>query len=475
MPRLGGIPFQSEKQYMATVHKQEDQAVLYAKGSPEKILAMCSHIQKDGKPVKLDDGSKKQVQEVVDGMAKNAMRVLAAAYCNFEGDSQNPKEQDAAGRLVFTGLVGMIDPPRQEAKESIKLCKSAGIRVMMITGDNKITAGAIAKEIGIDSDEVLTGADVQNMSDEELAGKVKNVSVFARIEPLHKLKIVKAVKNLGNIVAMTGDGVNDAPALEASDIGIAMGITGTDVAKEASDMVLADDNFASIVAAVEEGRVIFNRLRNAVLFLLTTCFGELFALMLSVFFTGEAPLLPVQILWINLVTGALVAIPLGLEPKVGDELSFPPRDPKVGLIYPGMLLRIFFLSSVLSIGAFLVFRYSLAMYGLKEARTMIFSSIVVFEWLVAFNCRSDIINVFKIGIFKNMSLIKAVALAVILQLIIIYTGFVQPLFDAVPLSAYQWMLVILPGIVIFGLENLRVILLPKIFSAGKWEPVRWKS
>ncbi len=237
-------------------------------------------------------------------------------------------------------------------------------------------------------------------------------------------------------------------------------------------MVLADDNFASIVAAVEEGRVIFNRLRNAVLFLLTTCFGELFALILSVYFTGKAPLLPIQILWINLVTGALIAIPLGLEPKVGNELQFPPRHPKVGLIYPGMVLRIFFLSSGLSLGAFLLFSWGLARFSLEEARTIVFCSIVVFEWLVAFNVRSDEFTIFKLGIFKNSALIKAILAAVALQLVVIYAGFARPFFNAVALKPQEWLIVIVPGAAIFLAETLRKIAMPKLFSAGKWKPVK---
>jgi Ca2+-transporting ATPase len=457
---------------MATLHQKENRRLAYAKGSPEKILAMSSRLWKDGRPDPLNDLSRQAITDAVAVMAKDAMRVLALAYCESGSAQDNLTEQDIAGKLIFVGLVGMIDPPRPEAIESVKLCKQAGIRVVMVTGDNKLTAEAIAREIGITTEGALTGAEVEKMNDEEFADKAGKISVFARIEPLHKLKIVQAIKKLGNVVAMTGDGVNDAPALEASDIGIAMGITGTDVAKEASDMVLADDNFASIVAAVEEGRAIFNRLRNAVLFLLTTCFGELFALILSVYFTGKAPLLPIQILWINLVTGALIAIPLGLEPKVGNELQFPPRHPRVGLIYPGMVLRIFFLASGLSLGVFLTFSWGLARFSLEEARTIVFCSIVVFEWLVAFNVRSDEFTIFKLGIFKNSALIKAILVAVALQLVVIYAGFARPVFNAVALNPQEWLIAIIPGAAIFLAETLRKIFAPKSFSAGKWKPIK---
>jgi len=470
-PRISEIPFQSEKKYMATLHQKKNKRLAYVKGSPEKILAMSSHLLKDGKNIdKMDDSTRKIIMDEVMDMAKDAMRVLALAYCECVLDKDYLTEQDIFGRLTFVGLVGMIDPPRPEAIESVKLCKQAGIRVVMVTGDNKVTAETIAREIGIESEGVLTGEELEKMSEDELAGKVGKISIFARIDPLHKLKIVQAIKKLGNIVAMTGDGVNDAPALETSDIGIAMGISGTDVAKEASDMVLADDNFASIVAAVEEGRAIFNRLRNAVFFLLTTCFGELFALILSIYFTGKAPLLPIQILWINLVTGALIAIPLGLEPKVGNELQVPPRHPRVGLIYLGMGMRIFFIAFGLGIGAFFIFSLGLSRFNLEEARTIVFCSIVIFEWLLAFNARSDEFTIFKLGIFKNSVLIKAVLIAIGLQLIVVYAGFLRPFFNTAALNPQEWLIAIIPGGSIFLLETLRKIFAPKLFSAGKWYP-----
>lgn len=468
-PRVSEIPFQSEKQYMATLHRKGEQRVAYVKGSPEKILAMCSRVSKSAGFEDLDDAVRASINSAVSDMAKDAMRVLAFAYCECGSSEENLTEDRISGKLIFAGLAGMIDPPRPEAVESVKSCKQAGIRVIMVTGDNKITAMAIAREIGIVSDGAVTGAEVGKMSDVELEEKLKSVSVFARIEPLHKLRIVQAVKKLGNVVAMTGDGVNDAPALEAADIGVSMGITGTDVAKEASDMVLADDNFASIVAAVEEGRVIFNRLRNAILFLLTTCFGELFALILCVYYTGTAPLLPIQILWVNLVTGALIAIPLGFEPKSGDELRLPPRHPKVGLIYPGMVARIFFLASGLSVGAFLIFIWSLNRFSIEETRTVVFCSIVVFEWLVAFNVRSDKDTIFKLGILKNGALIKAIAVAIVLQMIVVYAPVSQPLFKTVALRPFEWLIALLPGAFIFICETLRKMIFPGLFGAGKWK------
>lgn len=458
LPRLSEIPFQSEKQYMATLHRRNDKLVAYVKGSPEKIMSFSA----------LDESSRASISDAVEKMAKDAMRVLALAYCEIPSGRDNLTEEDISGKLTLAGLVGMMDPPRPEAIESVNLCKEAGIRVVMVTGDNKLTAEAISKEIGIATEEILTGVDLEKMDEERLAEKVEKVSVFARIEPLHKLKIIRAIKKLGHVVAMTGDGVNDAPALEAADIGIAMGISGTDVAKEASDMILADDNFASIVAAVEEGRAIFNRLRNVVAFLLTTCFGELFALILCVLFLGKAPLLPIQILWINLVTGALIAIPLGLEPKTGNELRLPPRDPGVGLIYSGMVARIMFLASGLSLGIFLLFAWSLPRFSIEESRTIAFCSVVIFEWLVAFNVRSDEITIFDLGVFKNKALIGTIAIAAVLQMIVIYGGFARPLFASVALAPFEWFMAFLPGAAIFTMETLRKVIAPKLFSAGKW-------
>lgn len=338
----------------------------------------------------------------------------------------------------------------------------------MATGDNKVTAEAIGRSLGLSGGLKLTGNDLTRMSDEELKSKIEDVSVFARIEPLHKLRIVQAFKSRGHITAMTGDGVNDAPALEAADIGISMGITGTDVAKEASDMILADDNFASIVTAVEEGHAIFNRLRNVVTFMLTTCFGELLTIALAVSILGETPLVPLQILWINLVTGALIAIPLGLEPRTGYELSTPPRSSKVGLIFPGMLMRILFLASMLGIGAFLVFHWTLDHYELHEARTMAFCTVVAFEWLVAFNLRSDEYTIFRLGIFKNRWVVGAIFAGLALQLMVIYVPFFHDPFDTVALKAFEWGIILIPAVTIFLVETIRKLLAPKLFSLGKW-------
>ncbi len=473
-PRIDEIPFQSEKQFMITLHSNGGRQIAYLKGSLEKIMPMASHESLGEEIRTLDETRRMQWLRAAESMASEAMRVLTVASAEYPS-SGKLHEDHLKGKLVILGLVGMIDPPREEAKKAIAHCHQGGIKVVMATGDNKITAAAIGRSLGLPEGLKLTGNDLGQMSDEELRSKIGDVSVFARIEPLHKLRIVQAFKNRGHITAMTGDGVNDAPALEAADIGISMGITGTDVAKEASDMVLADDNFASIVTAMEEGRAIFNRLRNVVTFMLTTCFGELLTLALAVSLLGKTPLVPLQILWINLITGALISIPLGLEPRTGYELSNPPRNSKVGLIFPGMLTRILFLAAMLGTGAFLVFRWTLDHYELHEARTMAFCAIVIFEWLVAFNIRSDEYTIFRIGIFKNRWVVGAIFVGLALQLLVIYVPFFHDPFDTVSLKLFEWGIVLLPGLAIFLIETSRKLLFPKLFSWGKWEPVNRKN
>jgi len=472
-PRLDEIPFQSEKQYMATLHPRDGGRVAFIKGAAEKILSLSKYRLKGSDVVPLEEADAREILQVTETMGKEAMRVIATAYVELPSELEDLTDEHIRGDLVFIGLAGMADPPREEAREAVRLCKQAGIRVIMITGDHKVTAESIARQLDLPPGKAVTGAELKEMSDEELAGEVENITVFARIEPLHKLRIVNALKSRGHVVAMTGDGVNDAPALKAANIGIAMGITGTDVAKEASDMTLADDNFASVVAAVDEGRAIFNRLRNVIFFLLSTNIGELLALILTILFVGKAPLLAVQIIWVNLVTDTSAAIPLGLEPKIGDELRQPPRHPGVGLLYPGLLMRVGFLAVMMSVGVFLVFNWAQARMSLDEARTLAFCTLVAFEWFRAFNARSDQHTVFKMGFLRNRYLVGAIALAILLQIAVIYLPFLQVAFHTVPLSIDRWGIAILAGGSIFVIEELRKVLFPQLFTAGKWQP--WRS
>jgi len=469
-PRLDEIPFQSEKQYMATLHPRDAGKVIYLKGAPERLLSMSKHLFKDGKVISLEKADIQAIEQAQISMAQDAMRVIATAYVDLHREFEELKEEEFKGNLVFVGLSGIMDPPRQDAKEAVRLCKQAGIKVMMITGDHKLTAESIARQLDLPPGKSITGAELHEIGDDELSQQIEDVSVFARIEPMQKMRIVNALKSRGHTVAMTGDGVNDAPALRAADIGIAMGITGTDVAKEASDMVLTDDNFASVVASVDEGRAIFNRLRNVILFLLSTNLGELLALILCVSVIGKAPLLALQILWVNLVTDTAVGIPLGLEPKTDNELKQPPRHPKVGLVFPGLLLRICFLSVLMSIGIFLVFNWAQARASIDEARTIAFCTMVTFEWFRAFNARSDEHTIFKQGFLNNRWLFMSISIALILQVAVIYVPFLQAAFGTVPIGIEKWGIAILPGLSLFLIEEIRKIVFPRLFSIGKWRP-----
>jgi P-type Ca2+ transporter type 2C len=468
-PRLDEIPFQSEKLYMATLHPANNGRVAYVKGAPEKILAMSRYMVKGNKPVPADDESRKAVIEANDTMAKNALRVIATAYVDLPGDLEDLEEEHIKDNLVFVGLSGMEDPPREEAKKAVRQCREAGIKVVMITGDNKVTAESIARQLELPPGRALTGNELAGLTDEELVEQVEGITVFARIEPVQKLKIVEALKKRGHVVAMTGDGVNDAPALKAANIGIAMGITGTDVAKEAADMTLADDNFASVVAAVDEGRVIFNRLRNVIFYLLSSNLGQLLALILSILFTGQAPLLAIQILWNNMVTDTAVGIPLGMEPKVGNELKQPPRSSKVGILYPGLLYRVGFLALAMGVSIFIIFHWAYQRFSLEEARTVAFGCMVTFAWFRALNARSDEHSIFKIGFFKNRWLLLSVSVAILLQLAAIYLPPFQVIFHTVSIGWDKWLIIILASGSLFAIEEIRKAVFPKLFSRGKWQ------
>jgi Ca2+-transporting ATPase len=345
----------------------------------------------------------------------------------------------------------------------------------MITGDNKLTAESIGRQLDLPQGKAVTGRELAEMSDEELSNQVESISVFARIEPIQKLRIVNALKSRGHVVAMTGDGVNDAPALKAANIGIAMGITGTDVAREASDVTLADDNFASVVAAVDEGRAIFNKLRNVIFMLLSTNIGELLALILAILFTGQAPLLAVQIIWNNLVTDTAVAVPLAMEPKTGEELKQPPRHPAVGIIYQGFILRVLMTAVIMAAGISIIFTWAQSRMSIEEARSLAFCAMVVYQWFLVFNARSDERTVFKLGLLRNRWLIAAIILAVILQMAVIYAPPLQLAFDTFPLGWSDWGIVILAGGSLFVIEETRKALFPRLFSRGKWRPVREKK
>lgn len=419
-PRLQEIPFDSKRKLMTTFHKNEAGELLaYTKGAPDILISLCTKImRRDGS---IEDITPQDVEDILaqnKALARQALRVLAMAFKPVSEVPSHPTPEQDEKDLVFTGLVGMIDLPRVEAIEAIKICKKAGIRVIMITGDYKDTAAAIARDLGIitDEDQVLAGPDLNQMDDAELEKVVKTVSVYARVSPEHKVRIVQAVKSNGGIAAMTGDGVNDAPALKRADIGIAMGITGTDVTKETADMVITDDNFASIVAAVEEGRVIYSNIRKFVFFLMSCNVGEILIIFISMILGWPIPLLPIHLLWINLVTDSLPALALGTEKGEPGLMDEDPRDPNEPIMNKDMLVSIAVQSTFQTLAVLSSFYFAWRYYGdLEMARTYAFVALIMAELLRAYSARSEKHNLWHIGVFsnKNMNLATIAAFAML--------------------------------------------------------------
>lgn len=445
--RIFEVPFDSAKKRMITVNEIEGKLYLFAKGAVESIIPLCDHICIDGEIRPLTEAERNLIVEKNGEMAGRALRVLAIAMREVMEEEELSEESLERG-LILLGLVGMIDSPRKEAIEAIKVCKRAGIKVKMITGDHALTAKAIAHEMGIDDREnipVLTGSDLERLNVEELSEIVKDVNVFARVSPEHKMKIVEALKRNGEIVAMTGDGVNDAPALKRADIGVAMGITGTDVSKEASEIVLLDDNFASIVHATEEGRGIYNNIRKFVSFLLTCNAGEVATMFLAtlIFVDPEMLpfLLPIQILWINLVTDGLPALALGVEPTDPDVMKKPPRDPAESPITRSMIYRILTFGTVMAVGTLLAFylEYS-ATANVTRARTVAFCTLVMFQLFYVFSVRSEYRNIWEVGIKSNIKLLYAVIVSFLLQLAVVYLPAMNTVFRTEPLGVEEWLI-----------------------------------
>ena len=449
---------------MTTIHKNPEKGlVVFVKGAPEVIVERCTFSFVNGNERKLTKEQKKEILSINESLAGNALRVLAMAYKNLPAKTHQPYTSETAEEnLVFMGLVGMIDPPRKEAVEANRKSRQAGIKTVMITGDHKLTAVAIAKEVEMlrEGDLSLTGAELEEMSDKEFEKIVENVAVYARVSPEHKLRIVKALKAKGNIVAMTGDGVNDAPAIKASDVGVAMGITGTDVTKEASDLVLIDDNFATIVKAVEQGRVIYDNIRKYVRFLIAANFDELlviglFAILGSIFgsLLFPLPLTAAMILFINLVTDGLPAIALGTDLPEGDVMERPPRPPDAGILH-GMgrfVLVSFLLQSIGTILTFSLFYYVFPAdpldpeLTLRVARTAAFLQAALFELFVVWNCRSETRSVWSMGrdAFKNKFFVIATLTAIALTIGVVYIPITQQLFGLEPLNLTQFAVVTL--------------------------------
>jgi len=470
LPRVDEIPFDAKERYMVTFHKTpEENLRVCIKGAPETILEMCSDIQMNDQIRKLSAKEREKLLRVANEMAGEALRVLAAAYQTIEIDNLDVFKENIKHKLVklvFVGLIGMIDPPRPEAKNAVQLCKRAGIKVVMATGDHKLTAEAIAREIGIlePNSKVLTGAELENMSDDELDAVIEQISVFARVSPAHKYRIVESLKRKGHIVAMTGDGVNDAPALKAAEIGVAMGITGTDVTKETADMVLADDNFASIVNAVEEGRVVFENIRKVVKYLIATNTGEILTILTALIFLPGVPLIftPVQILWVNLVTDGLLDVTLAMEPKEEDVMDQSPRKPEEKIINKEIMINTLYAGIFMMIGTLFVFMKEWNVGNIVRAQTLGFTTMAMFQVFNAFNCRSGTKSVFKLGFFTNKYLFGAIAASVSLQVLATIFAPLKVALGTTVLSVWDWMTILAVSSSVFFADELRKLVRSRV-------------
>ena len=459
-PQISMIPFESERGYMATLHKHRGKKILYVKGAPERVIDMCV---RDSLGKEID---REKILKIAEEFAKNGLRILAFAYREVEEHVEEltckeVEKCDHVFGLTFTGLQGMIDPPRQEALEAIKGCKKAGIRVVMITGDHAVTAKAIGEMLGISDrkSKVLTGKELEKMTDDELFNKVKEVSIYARVSPEHKLRIVQQLKRHGEIVAVTGDGVNDAPALKSAHIGIAMGKSGTDVAREASDMVLTDDNFASIFHAVREGRIVFDNIRKVTFFLIPTGVASIISIIFAMIFRVPIPYLPSQILWINLVTNSLKDISLAFEPGEKGVLERPPRNPKEGIMSRLLIERTIIVGTLISLG--IIFNFISALqegYSLEKARTVAVTTMVLFQFFQAWNSRSEYESIFRMSLLSNPFLFFSLIASFLAQLAFIYFPPFQWIFRTEPISFSDWINIIAVSMsVVFVVEIDKLI------------------
>ena len=484
MPRIGEVPFDSDRKLMTTINEVNGKYIVYTKGGVDELLARCNSYLLNGE-IKQDlENYPKIVRENNEKMAKEALRVLSCAYKEIDHKPTDEEIKNIENDLIFVGMVGMIDPPREEAKKAVEKCKTAGIKTVMITGDHKITATAIAKKLGIleNEDEAITGQDLENMSDEELEKNVRHYSVYARVSPEHKVRIVRAWQKNGEIVAMTGDGVNDSPALKQANIGCAMGMVGTDVAKEAADVILTDDNFATIVSAVEEGRRIYDNILKVIQFLLSSNVGEIVVLFLATLFTPLFAnwfeitdishleiLLPIHILWINLVTDSLPALALAFDPANKDIMNRKPNKPEKGVFTKGMTLRVIYqgvMIGLLTLGAFMIGLATTteAIDGLtldeskiEVGQTMAFVTLALSELVHVFNVRNNKQSVFKTGILNNKKLLLAVGASALLMIVILAIPALRSIFSipVLPTSnIIELVLLILAPLVIVELFKL---------------------
>lgn len=466
-PRMNEIPFDSQRKLMTTIHSFDGQLQAFTKGAPDVLLERCSGYYHHGKIEPLSDELKNGVLQANKEMGSEALRVLALAYKKLDTLPPTVSSDTVERDLVFIGLVGMIDPPRDEAREAVRICSEAGIRPIMITGDHKDTAIAIAKQLNIiqDEREVLSGAELNQLSDQEFEAQVERFSVYARVSPEHKVKIVNTWKKQGKVIAMTGDGVNDAPALKASDIGIGMGITGTDVAKGASDMVLADDNFATIVVAVEEGRKIYSNLRKSIQFLLSSNLGEIVTLFIATML-GWNILLPIHILWVNLVTDTLPALALGMEKAEKDIMKQKPRTSTSSFFSDGMGISILYQGLTKGLITLTTYYVGLRFYSHEVAMTMTFATLGLIQLTHTLNVRSNTQSLLTIGLFTNRYLNIAIAVSAFFQLIVIIVPYLNSLFKVQPLTVEQWLIVVGSSLSIIPIVELVKFFLTKTRSTA---------
>jgi len=473
-PRLDEIPFESERQFMATLHgtKNEDENIIYVKGAVEKILDACSdniHIEEGRADLNRDD-----LFSRVEQMAREGLRVLALA--RKITDKKHIEIDDCLSGLTFLGSQGMIDPPRTEAIAAVRSCHKAGIMVKMITGDHAVTATEIARQLNIGQEKgksetkplTLTGKELEKLTDEELIAAAEETSVFARVAPEQKLRLVEALQARDNVVAMTGDGVNDAPALKQADIGIAMGITGTDVSKEAADMVLTDDNFASITRAVEEGRRIFDNLVKFITWTLPTNGGEGLVILAAIFAGVTLPILPVQILWINMTTAILLGLMLAFEPGEPDIMDYPPREPNSPILTGILILRILGVSFLMLAAVFSIFVWQKQQgYPLAEARTVAVNLFVMIEIAYLFNCRSLTKSMFKIGVFTNPWVLFGSATMIILQLFYTYSPVMNRIFGSQPIFLRDWLMIVAVSFLVYAIIGTEKWLRLHVFKKAR--------
>lgn len=464
MKRVKDIPFDSSRKMMTTIHKMPNGYRVITKGAPDVLLKRCNKVYDNGNVTTLDYSKTKLIENQNNKMADEALRVLAIAYLDIPNLPSKIDTETVEKNLIFIGLIGMIDPPREGVKEAVATCKKAGIKTVMITGDHIITAKAIAKDLGIlrGSDLAVTGEELDKIPQSILQKNIMNYSVFARVTPEHKVRIVKAYQSTGAAVAMTGDGVNDAPALKNADIGIAMGKNGTDVAKNAADMVLTDDNFVTIVEAVKQGRNIFDNIKKAVHFLIATNIGEIVTIFLGLVLGLKSPLLAIQLLWINLVTDSLPAIALGLEKPEADIMDKKPRDSRKGIFADGLWQRIITEGTMLGILTLVAFSVGNYLYDIEVGRTMAFVSLGLLELVHSFNIKSEE-SIFKVGLFENKYLLGAFILGALLQIVVVVIPSVAEVFKLVPLTQVQWMYT-------FGISILPLVIMEIQKAFNKIEP-----